>query len=246
MPYQPAGSDVSAEVTVIDGYHDVPSADAVTNAQMRDVIGNKEDAAAIGNPSSVESLMAYAKQNVNLNDVVVADSSSNDLTKQVIGNKADAAAAGPVTSTDTIVAYLKQLVTAQVAEVTGVGVRQVATTTIDLEQAAAAYDLFTGTDQVFMLTGLSFKMPNVDASDDATITSIAIATDDVTPGVIISSTDGAVANLTAEAELSWTGLVRITVGTKIQLTIAGGASDAATVCLVVAEGYAVVAGGNLA
>jgi len=56
--------DIEAKIDVIDGYHDVPSADAVTNTQMRDVVGNKTDAAAAGAVSATESLMAYAKQAV--------------------------------------------------------------------------------------------------------------------------------------------------------------------------------------
>jgi len=55
---------VTADLATIDGFHDVPGADAVTNSQMRDVIGNKTDAAAAGAVSATESLMAYAKQNV--------------------------------------------------------------------------------------------------------------------------------------------------------------------------------------
>jgi len=47
-------------IDIIDAYHDVPTADAVTNLQIRDVIGNKED-----NPSwyitATQSLIAYAK-----------------------------------------------------------------------------------------------------------------------------------------------------------------------------------------
>ena len=99
--------------------------------------------------------------------------------------------------------YIKQLVT--VAELTGsataIGKTQVATTTENLQQCAGNFTLLTGTTQDFMLTGLSFKMPNVDVSDDCAITSISIQTDDVTPQVIISSCTGAKANLTAEAEL---------------------------------------------
>lgn len=53
---------IAAAVAVIDGLHDVPVADAVTNLYMRDVVGIKTDAAAAGAVSSVESLMAYAKQ----------------------------------------------------------------------------------------------------------------------------------------------------------------------------------------
>lgn len=54
--------DVEAKVDVIDGYHDVPSADSTDNNQLRDVAGNKTDAAASGAVSAVESLMAYVKQ----------------------------------------------------------------------------------------------------------------------------------------------------------------------------------------
>lgn len=56
--------DIEAKLDVVDGYHDVPSADAVTNTVMRDVVGNKTDAAATGAVSATESLMAYEKQNV--------------------------------------------------------------------------------------------------------------------------------------------------------------------------------------
>ena len=55
---------VEAQVAVIDGLHDVPTADTSTNSQMRDVIGNNDDAAASGAASTAESLMAYAKQTV--------------------------------------------------------------------------------------------------------------------------------------------------------------------------------------
>jgi len=126
------------------------------------------------------------------------------------------------------------------------GVAQIKATTIDLEQAAASYDLFTGTTQDCILESLSIRLPNVDCSDDINLTSITIQTDDVTPQVIFDSTDGAVANLTAEAQLAYTGAIYIKVGTKVQLTIAGGASDAATVCDVVTKYISNVDGGYLA
>jgi len=122
---------------------------------------------------------------------------------------------------------------------------QVAKTTIDLEQAAATYDLFIGADEDVLLEKLVIRLPDVDCSDDAAITSISIQTDDTTPEELISVATGDVANLTAEAQLSWTGAIIIKVGTKIQLTIAGGAADDPTVCDVVAKCRAVVAGGSL-
>lgn len=120
-----------------------------------------------------------------------------------------------------------------------------AVTTIDLQQAAGTYTLFTSTQDV-ILEELVIRLPNVDVSDDAVITSISIQTDDTTPQVFISAVTGAVANLTAEAQLGWTGVALIKVGTQIQLTINGGAADAATVCDVVAGYREVVAGGRLA
>jgi len=127
---------------------------------------------------------------------------------------------------------------------TAVGKIQMAATTIDLNQGIGSYDLFTGTTQVVILESLNIKMPTGDCG--GALTSISIQTDDATPGVIISAADGAVANLTSEADLGWTGTLYITVGTKIRLTIAGGAHGAAYVCQVTAKCRAVVAGGYLA
>jgi|GEM_PF-5444564 len=126
---------------------------------------------------------------------------------------------------------------------------QVKTTTIDLQQAAGNYDLFTGTTQDVLIEKLGFRMPNVNCADDATITAISIQSNDATPQVFITSLLGAKANLTAEAQISWAaafgGPVILKAGKKIQLTIAGGPSDAATVCDVVVEYKAVTSGGYL-
>ncbi|GAI90682.1 unnamed protein product [marine sediment metagenome] len=123
---------------------------------------------------------------------------------------------------------------------------QVAATTIDLNQAAATYDLFTGTTQDVVVESLVIRMPAEAAS--APLTSISIQTDDATPQVFIDSTAGDVANLTSEAQLSWTGATLIDAGTgaKIQLTIAGGAHGSEYICDVIAEYRAVVSGGYLA
>lgn len=123
------------------------------------------------------------------------------------------------------------------------GRAQIAATTIDLNQAVGAKDLFTGATQVVILESLILRCPNIVA--DAPLTYITIQTDDVTASVLINATDGAVGNLTAEAQLSWNGEIYITVGTKIQLTIAGGAEGNAYVCNVVAKYRSVVSGGEL-
>ena len=124
------------------------------------------------------------------------------------------------------------------------GRTQMAATTIDLNQGEAAYVLFTGTTQAVVLESLIVRCPNIIAG--GSLTSIAVATDDVTPGVIIDSVTGAVANLTAEAQLSWNGEIYIPTGTEIELAIGGGAHGVAYVCDVVAKYRSVVSGGVLA
>lgn len=122
---------------------------------------------------------------------------------------------------------------------------QIAATTIDLNQAAATYTLFTGTTNSVLLEKLALRMPNVDISGGA-LTSISIHTDDVTPAVMVSTAIGDLVNLTEEASITWTGSLLIPVGTIIQLTIAGGAGGAACSCDVVAESRAVADMGYLA
>jgi len=123
------------------------------------------------------------------------------------------------------------------------GRAQMAATTIDLNQALGAYVLFTGATQAVVLESLLIRCPNIIGG--GALTSIAVATDDVTPGVIIDALSGAVANLTAEAQLAWSGEIYIPVGTEIELTIGGGAHGVAYVCDVVAKYRAVVSGGAL-
>lgn len=128
-------------------------------------------------------------------------------------------------------------------DVKSVGKLQITSTTEDLNQAAGSYDLFTGTTQSVILEKLVIRMPTEAAG--GAITSISIQTDDVTPSVIINSTAGAVGNLTSEAQLAWTGAILIAVGTKIQVTIAGGAHSTTYTTTIVAQCRSVVAGGYL-
>lgn len=129
-------------------------------------------------------------------------------------------------------------------QATGAGVVQIVQTTESFNQAASSYDLLTGTSQAVILEGFSMKLPTGAAG--GALTSVSVQTDDATPGVIISSTLGAVANLTSEAEISWTGCLLVNVGTKIQLTINGGAHGSAYTATFTAKYRAVVAGGTLA
>ena len=155
-----------------------------------------------------------------------------------------AASTGAVGTTKKFGAYIKQIVTNTEAIVAALGSGTCAAATIDLNQVAASYDLFTGTTEAVVLESLVIRMP-AEACGGA-LTSISIQTDDATPQELINATNGAVANLTSEAQLAWTGAVYIAVGTKIQLSIGGGAHGSEYLCDVVAVYRAVVGGGELA
>lgn len=122
----------------------------------------------------------------------------------------------------------------------------IATTTEDLQQAASTYDLFTATSANVLVENVTFTLPNVDCSDDATITSISIVTDETTPRTLVTTTQGAVANLTANASFSYSTPFTLPVGKKIQLVIAGGASDAATVCTATVKYQSIAPAGYMA
>jgi hypothetical protein len=96
--------------------------------------------------------------------------------------------------------------------------------TFDLNNVEDVYDLFGCVGQDVIIEGLVIKMPNEAAG--GSLTGISIQTDDVTPFEFISSAEGAVGNLTAEAEIPWQSngkTVVLSADKKIQLTVAGGA-----------------------
>jgi hypothetical protein len=124
------------------------------------------------------------------------------------------------------------------------GKAQTATTTIDLNQAAGTYDLFTGTAQSVIVEKLIISMPNANAG--GALTSIRIHTNHTTQQEFISATNGAVGNLTAENQLASDSPISIGVGKKIQLTIAGGATGVSYICTVEVIYRAVTSGGYLA
>lgn len=189
--------------------------------------------------------------------VAVKDTTSALTYKSTIGNKTDSANTGVPVDTKSIIAYAKQIVN-EVQVVDGIvdailaatlatvaGALQVKATTIDLNQAAGAKTLFTGTAQVVHLEKFVIQMPN-DVASNLTLTGITVQTNDVTPQVLITESQGLVGNMTAENQFSWDGICRIGVGKLIQLTIIGGAEGAAYVCNVSAQYRSEVAGGTLA
>lgn len=127
---------------------------------------------------------------------------------------------------------------------TGLGVLQIVPTTIDLNQAAGNYTLYTGTTQDCALQGFIIRMSG--GAIGGAVTAISVQTNDATPQVIISQNRGVVGNLANEAQLAWDGEILIVTGALIQITIYGGAAGAARVCDVTAIYRSVVAGGHLA
>lgn len=104
--------------------------------------------------------------------------------------------------------------------------------TIDLKQVAGDYDLFTATGGSVYVEYFSLTMPaSPDVTNDATITSIAIQTDTTTVINLLTAANGAKAKLIAGTVFTYATPFALPVGNKIQLTIAGGAADAATVCV---------------
>jgi hypothetical protein len=81
------GTTLPATLTTIDANQDAGVADAVTNALMRDVVGNKTDAAATGAVSATESIVAYAKQLVTegiARDAVIGTPTAADLSSEFL------------------------------------------------------------------------------------------------------------------------------------------------------------------
>ena len=100
------GTGLEGKIDVIDGYFDVPTADATTDTTIRDVVGRKTDA-AINAVGTTKTIMAYAKGIVNEITVPAPDATANGFTNDVVGNKEDAAAV--VGTTKSLVANVKQV-----------------------------------------------------------------------------------------------------------------------------------------
>lgn len=116
--------------------------------------------------------------------------------------------------------------------------------TINLNQAAGDYSLFTATTQDCFVDFLGIYVP-VDVSDGSA-TSISIQTDSSPATEFISSTAGAKANLTAGAILTYSGPEIVSSTEIIQLTIAGAATGTDCTCNVFVSYRAVVDGGYFA
>lgn len=233
----------SLATTILDGIDaraNNPTLNAllgVTDAGGRSINGNIGDFQA---QTNLQTLLA---------SLGIPDVAAKPLYTCLITDRLDNATYG-LSAIETLVDDLETRLTAARAgyldniAATAAGRAQIATATIDLNQAAATYDLFTGTTQNVLVEKLVIRMPDLAAG--GALTSISIQTDDSTPQVFISAALGAVANLTAQAQLSSDAPVIVTTGKKIRLTIAGGAHGVAYSCTVTVMYRSVVAGGYLA
>ena len=81
-------SVIAAGIVVIDAYHDVPTADAVTDAQMRDVIGRKTDTLSTV-VVATDSLMSYLKGLITQTPQFLANQTPADMVTNSNYQRAD-------------------------------------------------------------------------------------------------------------------------------------------------------------
>lgn len=245
-PAFPSAVAAPDNFVILSDYQDpLAIADSAINLTPADVVGNKSDA-AVTVVGVVASVIAYIKGLLNQ---VAAVKAKTDLTAldATVAKTTELISAGVIDFNATAKASIQAADAAALAAVAytrQAGVAQSKATTIDLNQAAATYDLMTGTTQDVVAEKLIIRMSG--GAVAGAVTSISIQTDDTTPQVFVSAVDGAVANLTDQNQLGYDGAIMVKAGKKIRLTIAGGAAGAAKVCDVVVIYRAVVSGGYLA
>jgi hypothetical protein len=101
------------DVGAVAGLHAVPTGDATTNANIRDVVGNKTDAAQ-ATVGTTRSIMAYVKALMGFHAAGTTDAATNVYARDVVGNKTDAAVQ-TVAADKSLVAYTKGVLTDTVA-----------------------------------------------------------------------------------------------------------------------------------
>jgi hypothetical protein len=156
-----------------------------------------------------------------------------DLTKCGLGiTETDNSIQSKVAAVNTLVAATKA------------GKPQMKVTTVNLF-AGTSLDIATCATQAVIIDSLIIS-PRIDVSGDAAITGISIQDNDTTVHQFISESSGLKANLTAYAQLAWTGAIKLRVGNKIQCTVHDAIATAnPTTCDVEITYHSVVDGGTL-
>ena len=209
------GTGLEGKIDVIDGYFDVPTADAAPDVTIRDVVGRKTDV-AINAVTTSKSLMAYLKGIVNEITVPGVDNIANGFMNDVIGQKSDAAATGAVTTADTLVGYIKQLITEGIAR----------------DAAIAVIDDFLDTEVAAIL------------ADTTTIgdTTLPVAPVAGSLARFVASGGTALGTQLPDSKSLYDMVKQYGVGSVVTKTLATGAAGAATLFTVTGEVEVVVAG----
>jgi hypothetical protein len=128
---------------------------------------------------------------------------------------------------------------------TAAGQTQVKTKTIDAHLGTTV-DICIGSAQDVIVDSVVFTCVDALSADGGTFTGISIQDNDTTVHTFISQGSGIKANLTAYAQLYWTGAVKVRVGKKIQLTnyVAVPVANPAN-CYVEITYHAATSGGTL-
>lgn len=113
---------------------------------------------------------------------------------------------------------------------------------ISLAQAAAAYDVMTATAQSLFIDAVIVHVPD-NLSAVPTFTGISVQTDDASPIVIFSATEGAKANLIGNFYHIFRGPSVTAATKKIQLTIGGATAGTGKVADITVLWRPLVAGG---
>jgi len=96
---------VEGKLDIVTGFHTVAVKDTTTDAQMRDVIGKKDDTALTAVVTN-KSLMGYIKGLMGFQTVAVKDTTTDAQMRDVVGKKDDTAVT-TVGTTKSIMAHLK-------------------------------------------------------------------------------------------------------------------------------------------
>ena len=129
--------------------------------------------------------------------------------------------------------------------ITRAGNPQMKVATVDTHLASPRTVATCATQEV-IIDSIIFSPHDNLSADGGAFTGISIETDDTTVQTFISQANGVKANLTAYAQLAYTGSIRLRVGKKITVTTYGAVTTAnPSTCDVWVTYHAVVDGGTL-
>lgn len=108
---------------------------------------------------------------------------------------------------------------------------QIFTTSLNLNQAAATYDIATASGEV-IIVGVALRVGTAAGG----LTSVSIQTNDTTPFEIMSAATGAIGNLTAQRTIITDWLQAnpwiLSTGKKLQYTIVGAGNAGTIACSI--------------